>query len=136
MELSCSVLMEQREENAAEGLPQTAEEVVRAYADTVYALALSQLRSRTDADDVFQEVFLAYVRRKPEFESQEHQKAWFLRVTLNCCKKLWRFRKRRKPSRWRKRFLWRLRRKPSCFWSWEDCRKNTECPCISSILRI
>lgn len=98
MELSCSVLMEQREENAAEGLPQTAEEVVRAYADTVYALALSQLRSRTDADDVFQEVFLAYVRRKPEFESQEHQKAWFLRVTLNCCKKLWRFRKRRKTE--------------------------------------
>lgn len=73
---------------------ETAEEVVRTYADTVYALAFAQTRSRSDADDVFQEVFLAYVRKAPRFDSEEHRKAWFLRVTLNCCKKLWRTRSR------------------------------------------
>ncbi len=57
MELSCSMPAKRSGEEAEEIFPQTAEEVVRAYADTVYALAFSQLRSRTDADDVFQEVF-------------------------------------------------------------------------------
>lgn len=98
MELSCSMPAKRSGEKAGEVFPQAAEEVVRAYADTVYALAFSQLRSRTDADDVFQEVFLAYVRKKPVFESPEHQKAWFLRVTLNCCKKLWRGRRRWKTE--------------------------------------
>ena len=73
---------------------ESAEDVVRAYADTVYALAFAQTHSRSDADDVFQEVFLAYMRKAPQFAGEEHRKAWFLRVTLNCCKKLWRTRSR------------------------------------------
>lgn len=28
------------------------------------------------------------VRRNPTFLSEEHRKAWLLRVTINCCKKL------------------------------------------------
>lgn len=27
-----------------------------------------------------------YLKRKPTFESLEHEKAWFIRVTLNCSK--------------------------------------------------
>lgn len=65
------------------------EAVVEKYSGTVYKLAYSQTHSRSDADDVYQEVFLRYVRRQPVFENGEHEKAWFLRVTLNCCKKLW-----------------------------------------------
>lgn len=64
------------------------QEVVEAYAATVYRLALAQTHSGADADDVFQEVFLRYVRSAPAFESEEHRKAWLLRVTVNCCKKL------------------------------------------------
>lgn len=85
-------------EEANQKAAETAGDVVRDYADTVYALALSQTHSRTDADDVFQEVFLAYARKNPKFESEEHRKAWFLRVTVNCCKKLWRYRKRHKTE--------------------------------------
>ncbi len=66
-----------------------AEQVISRHSDMVYKLALAQLRNRSDADDVYQEVFLRYVRKAPTFESPEHEKAWFLRVTLNCCKKLW-----------------------------------------------
>lgn len=66
------------------------EAVVEEYAPTVYRLAFAQLRSRADAEDVFQEVFLRYVDKAPAFDSKEHEKAWFLRVTLNCCKDLWR----------------------------------------------
>ncbi len=72
------------------------ERVVETYSDMVYRLAYAQTRSRQDADDVYQEVFLRYLRRRPIFDSPEHQKAWLIRVTLNCCKKLW-------ASPWRRR---------------------------------
>lgn len=66
------------------------EETVARQGPGVYRLAFAQLRSRADADDVFQEVFLRYVEKEPVFESPEHEKAWFLRVTLNCCRNVWR----------------------------------------------
>ena len=48
----------------------------------VYRLAYAQLRSRRDADDVFQEVFLRYHRAAPSFAGEEPRKAWPLRVTV------------------------------------------------------
>ena len=66
------------------------ESFVRQHADTVYRLAYAQLRTKHDADDVFQEVFLRYLRKRPRFESPEHARAWLIRVTLNCCKNVWR----------------------------------------------
>ena len=69
---------------------------VEQYGHMVYRLAYAQLRSRHDADDVFQEVFLRYHRAAPPFESEEHRKAWFLRVTANCSNSL-------AASPWRKR---------------------------------
>ncbi len=61
---------------------------VEVYGDMVYRLALAQTHSSHDADDVFQEVFLRYLRAAPVFREEEHRKAWLLRVTVNCCKKL------------------------------------------------
>jgi RNA polymerase sigma-70 factor (ECF subfamily) len=57
------------------------------YADTVYKIALSQTKNKTDAEDVFQNVFLSLMRNKKEILTEEHMKAWLIRVTLNCCKK-------------------------------------------------
>lgn len=54
--------------------------------NTVYRLAYAQMKNTSDADDVYQEVFYRYIRKKPLFESLEHEKAWFIRVTVNCCK--------------------------------------------------
>lgn len=62
------------------------EAVIRQYADTVYRLAYAYVRNKHDADDVFQEVFLRYLKRAPAFESEEHRKAWLLRVTINRAK--------------------------------------------------
>ena len=36
--------------------------------------------------DVYQEVFLRLAKKMPEFESEEHKKAWLIRVTINCTK--------------------------------------------------
>lgn len=59
------------------------EQAMHTYGPTVYRLAYSQLRSTADAEDVYQEVFLRYFRKRPRFDSEEHRKAWLLRVTLN-----------------------------------------------------
>lgn len=64
------------------------EAAVRRYADTVYRLAYARTGSHEDAEDVFQEVFLRYVRKKPTFQDEEHRKAWLIRVTVNCAKSL------------------------------------------------
>ena len=61
-------------------------QVMDRYGTMVYRLAFSQLRNGTDADDIYQEVFLRYYRKRPEFESEEHRRAWLLRVTVNTAK--------------------------------------------------
>lgn len=64
--------------------------VIEKYANTVYRLAFAGTKNRADAEDIFQEVFLRYIRRPPLFQSGEHEKAWFIRVTMNCCRSFWR----------------------------------------------
>ena len=43
--------------------------LIEKYKSTVYAVALTHTKSRFDADDVFQEVFLAYWRKAPDLKS-------------------------------------------------------------------
>ena len=72
--------------------------IIDRYQGAVYGLALARTGSHADADDVFQEVFLRYHRAASPFESEEHCKAWLLRVTANCAKSL-------AASPWRKRHV-------------------------------
>ena len=58
------------------------------WGDAVYRLALSHTRSRADAEDVYQDVFLQLLDSGTAFESPEHLKAWLLRVTVNRCRDL------------------------------------------------
>lgn len=68
----------------------TPEQLIYDYGNTVYRLAYAQTRSQHDADDIFQEVFLRVAQNRPVFDSESHEKAWILRVTLNCLKSHWR----------------------------------------------
>ena len=58
------------------------------YADLVRRVCMIHLKNHTDTEDIFQTVFLKYVTGSTEFESEEHEKAWFIRVTINACKDL------------------------------------------------
>lgn len=62
--------------------------VLTKYSNMVYRLALSRTRNIADAEDIVQEVFIRLVNKKPEFQNEEHRKAWLIRVTLNCSSKL------------------------------------------------
>lgn len=58
-------------------------------------LPLVRLKNREDTEDIFQTVFLKYLQHTKPFESAEHEKAWFIQVTLNACRDLLRFWARR-----------------------------------------
>ena len=64
------------------------EEIIRRYQSMVYGLALARTGSPADADDVFQETFLAYYRAGKVFREEEHRKAWLLRTTLNLSRRV------------------------------------------------
>ena len=64
---------------------------LREHSDMVYKIALSQTKNKDDADDVFQEVFMRLITSSGKITSEEHLKAWLIRVTLNCCKKHFKF---------------------------------------------
>ena len=65
------------------------EKIIQSQSDTVYKLAYTYTKNKYDADDIYQEVFLRFFKRKPEFQNEEHTKAWFIRATINCCKSLY-----------------------------------------------
>lgn len=62
------------------------ERVVDEYATMLLRVAYSQLNNRAEAEDAVQEVLLKYIEKAPTFQSEEHEKAWLLRVTINHCK--------------------------------------------------
>lgn len=64
------------------------EEILRRHGPMVYRLALCYTRQVSDAEDVFQEVFLRYMQRLRPFADEEHRKAWLIRVTINQCRSL------------------------------------------------
>ncbi len=62
-------------------------EIVERYKQLIYGIALSYTKNKTDADDVFQEVFLTYIKKEPIFNDEEHRKAWLINTAVNCSKK-------------------------------------------------
>lgn len=70
------------------------EEPFHKYKDDVYRLALSYTRSRADAEDVCQSVFLKMMEQASIAPGKE--KAWLMQVTANTCRNLLR------SSWWRK----------------------------------
>ncbi len=67
-----------------QGLESRLEHLTNDYADMVYRLAWIRTKATHDAEDIVQDVFLRYLKRKPVFESSKHEKAWFVRATVNC----------------------------------------------------
>lgn len=68
------------------------------YGDKIRRICFMHLHSRSDVEDVFQEVFLKYILHEAAFESAEHEKAWLFRVAINVCKDLHKSFWRRKVS--------------------------------------
>lgn len=61
---------------------------IELYADTVKRICFLHLKNYHDTQDIFQKVFLKYLMYEGDFQSEEHRKAWIIRVTVNSCKDL------------------------------------------------
>lgn len=71
-------------------------DILNRQGNKVLRAAYSYLKDMSEAEDVYQEVFLKLLEDTIVFESEEHEKAWLIRVAINLCKN-------RFKSFWRKR---------------------------------
>jgi len=64
----------------------TIETALEKFSDVVYRVAYSFAKHEADAQDIFQDVFMRFMKYgiEKEFDSLEHAEHWFVRVTLNC----------------------------------------------------
>lgn len=69
---------------------------MEAYADMVRRICFVYLKNRHDTEDIFQDVYMKYLLFDGSFESSAHEKAWFIRVTINACTDYLRYLSRRK----------------------------------------
>lgn len=68
--------------------------ILQSYGDMLYRTAWLLLGNPHNVQDALQETLLRYLEKAPVFDSGDHEKAWLLRVTANCCKDFLRFQKR------------------------------------------
>ena len=57
--------------------------LVGKYYDMIYKLAVSQTKDLQHAEDVTNDTFLKFIETDKHFESEEHAKAWLIRVAIN-----------------------------------------------------
>lgn len=63
-------------------------EIIEEYSDMVYRLALARTKNISDAEDIFQEVFIRLIKNIENIDGEKHLKAWLITVTINCSKTL------------------------------------------------
>ena len=62
------------------------QELMERYRNNLFVAAFQICKNREDAEDVVQDTFLQYHTDRKEYESEEHIRAWLLRVTINKAK--------------------------------------------------
>ena len=65
------------------------------YVDMIYRLCFSYLKNKEDTEDAVQSVFVKYLKKGKKFESEQHEKAWFIVTASNTCKDMLRLSCRR-----------------------------------------
>lgn len=63
-------------------------QLVLKHSDRLIRVAFTYVKNMADAEDIVQETFLSYMKTKVSFASDEHEKAWLIRVTINKCKNI------------------------------------------------
>lgn len=62
--------------------------LTKKYSDMIYHIAMRYLNTKEDAEDIVQEVFMRYIanfKAGKLFDTEEHEKHWIIRVTINLC---------------------------------------------------
>ena len=64
------------------------QDLMNMYKNNVYAAAFSICKNASDAEDVVQDTFLQYYSTHKSFDSEQHIRAWLLRVAINKAKNI------------------------------------------------
>lgn len=70
------------------------ERIIQVHGDRLFRMCAVMLGNADDAEDAVQETVIRYFQKAPQFENEEHEKAWLLRVASNWCRDMLRFRTR------------------------------------------
>lgn len=62
------------------------ENTVHKYRDSILRLAYTYLKNQSEAEDIAQDVFVAYIQKKPYCLTEKNKKSWLMQVTANKCK--------------------------------------------------
>ena len=65
---------------------QPVEILIGKYKNNIYVIALNVCKNAQDAEDVVQDTFIQYLSLKKDFESEQHIRAWLIRVAINKAK--------------------------------------------------
>lgn len=68
--------------------------IIQVHGNLLYRTAVVILGNPHDAQDVLQETLIKYMEKSPDFQDENHEKAWLLKVTANLCRDFLRFHKR------------------------------------------
>ncbi|MDD4680445.1 MAG: sigma-70 family RNA polymerase sigma factor, partial [Clostridia bacterium] len=61
-------------------------QTITKYADMLVRVCFTYMKNIHDAEEIAQDTFIKLIEKQPLFQSEEHQKAWLLRVAINLCK--------------------------------------------------
>lgn len=71
---------------SCETISNQAEQILSTHGNSILRFAYSYLHNMSDAEDVLQETLIQFMKAAPIFESEQHKKAWLLRVAGNLSK--------------------------------------------------
>ena len=75
-----------------------AEIILDKYGNMLLRVAYSYLQNMSDAEDILQETLIKYIKSAPEFENENHEKAWLITVASNLSKNKIRYNKIREAD--------------------------------------
>ena len=97
-------------------ISQQAAQILDTYGDTILRYAYSYLHNQSDTEKVLQDTLIQFLKTRPVFESDEHEKAWLLRVAGNLCKNRLKYNSLRQTDELREELIAEQREDLSFIW--------------------
>lgn len=86
-QLAVSLRPQQKQQTAAQDRTnQMTADALDCYGNAILRCAYSYLHNMADAEEILQDTLLKLLTAAPDFESENHKKAWLLRVAANLSK--------------------------------------------------
>lgn len=97
-------------------ISQQAAQILDTYGDTILRYAYSYLHNQSDTEEVLQDTLIQFLKTRPVFENDEHEKAWLLRVAGNLCKNRLKYNSLRQTDELREELIAEQREDLSFIW--------------------